>query len=88
MTDQLNNLSIKEKIVIFNYVNDELQIKRVDGKLYIYDGLIDSLLMEIDSNYINKYYSQLLKNSDKKIIKNILANYKNLTKSNTIKSRC
>ena len=75
MTDQLNNLSIKEKIVIFNYVNDELQIKRVDGKLYIYDGLIDSLLMEIDSNYINKYYSQLLKNSDKKIIKDILANY-------------
>lgn len=75
MTDQLNNLSIKEKIFIFNYVNDELQIKRVDGKLYIYDGLIDSLLMEIDSNYINNYYSQLLKNSDKKIIKQILSNY-------------
>ena len=75
MTDQLENISIKEKIFIFNYVNDELQIKRVDGKLYIYDGLIDSLLMEIDSNYINNYYSQLLKNSDKKIIKNILANY-------------
>ena len=75
MTDQLENISIKEKIFIFNYVNDELQIKRVDGKLYIYDGLIDSLLMEIDSNYINNYYSQLLKNSDKKIIKNLLANY-------------
>lgn len=81
MTDQLNNLSIKEKIVIFNYVNDELQIKRVDGKLYLYDGLIDSLLMEIDSNYINKYYSQLLKNSDKNIIKNILANYKKFNKN-------
>ena len=81
MTDQLENISIKEKIVIFNYVNDELQIKRVDGKLYIYDGLIDSLLMEIDSNYINKYYSQLLKNSDKKIIKNILANYRKFNKN-------
>ena len=80
MTDQLENISIKEKIVIFNYVNDELQIKRVDGKLYLYDGLIDSLLMEIDSNYINKYYSQLLKNSDKKIIKNILANYRKFNK--------
>ena len=80
MTDQLENISIKEKIVIFNYVNDELQIKRVDGKLYLYDGLIDSLLMEIDSNYINKYYSQLLKNSDKNIIKNILANYKKFNK--------
>ena len=81
MTDQLNNISIKEKIFIFNYVNDELQIKRVDGKLYIYDGLIDSLLMEIDSNYINKYYSQLLKNSDKKIIKNLLANYRKFNKN-------
>ena len=81
MTDQLNNLSLKEKIVIFNFVNDELQIKRVDGKLYIYDGLIDSLLMEIDSNYINKYYSQLLKNSDKKIIKNLLANYRKFNKN-------
>ena len=80
MTDQLENISIKEKIVIFNYVNDELQIKRVDGKLYLYDGLIDSLLMEIDSNYINKYYSQLLKNSDKKIIKNLLANYRKFNK--------
>ena len=80
MTDQLNNLSIKEKIFIFNYVNDELQIKRVDGKLYIYDGLIDSLLMEIDSNYINNYYSQLLKNSDKNIIKNLLANYNKFNK--------
>ena len=81
MTDQLENISIKEKIVIFNYVNDELQIKRVDGKLYIYDGLIDSLLMEIDSNYINNYYSQLLKNSDKNIIKNLLANYKKFNKN-------
>lgn len=81
MTDQLENISIKEKIVIFNYVNDELQIKRVDGKLYIYDGLIDSLLMEIDSNYINNYYSQLLKNSDKNIIKNILANYNKFNKN-------
>ena len=81
MTDQLENISIKEKIVIFNYVNDELQIKRVDGKLYLYDGLIDSLLMEIDSNYINKYYSQLLKNSDKNIIKNILANYHKFNKN-------
>ena len=81
MTDQLNNLSIKEKIFIFNYVNDELQIKRVDGKLYIYDGLIDSLLMEIDSNYINNYYSQLLKNSDKNIIKNLLANYNKFNKN-------
>ena len=80
MTDQLENISIKEKIVIFNYVNDELQIKRVDGKLYIYDGLIDSLLMEIDTNYINNYYNKLLKNSDKKIIKNILANYKKFNK--------
>ena len=81
MTDQLENISIKEKIFIFNYVNDELQIKRVDGKLYLYDGLIDSLLMEIDSNYINKYYSQLLKNSDKKIIKNLLANYRKFNKN-------
>ena len=81
MTDQLENISIKEKIVIFNYVNDELQIKRVDGKLYIYDGLIDSLLMEIDSNYINNYYNKLLKNSDKKIIKNILANYRKFNKN-------
>ena len=80
MTDQLENISIKEKIFIFNYVNDELQIKRVDGKLYLYDGLIDSLLMEIDANYINKYYSQLLKNSDKKIIKNLLANYRKFNK--------
>lgn len=80
MTDQLENISIKEKIVIFNYVNDELQIKRVDGKLYLYDGLIDSLLMEIDSNYINNYYNKLLKNSDKKIIKNILANYRKFNK--------
>ena len=75
MTDQLENISIKEKIVIFNYVNDELQIRRVDGKLYIYDGLIDSLLMEIDTNYINNYYNKLLKNSDKKIIKQLLSNY-------------
>ena len=81
MTNQLNNLSIKEKIFIFNYVNDELQIKKVDGKLYLYDGLIDSLLMEIDSNYINKYYSQLLKNSDKNIIKNLLANYRKFNKN-------
>ena len=80
MTDQLENISLIEKIFIFNYVNDELQIKRVDGKLYLYDGLIDSLLMEIDSNYINKYYSQLLKNSDKKIIKNLLANYRKFNK--------
>ena len=84
MTNQLNNLSINQKIFIFNYVNDELQIKRVDGKLYIYDGLIDSLLMEIDSNYINKYYSQLLKNSDKNIIKNILANYNKFNKKVTL----
>ena len=81
MTDQLENISIKEKIVIFNYVNDELQIKRVDGKLYLYDGLINSLLMEIDSNYINNYYNKLLKNSDKKIIKNILANYRKFKKN-------
>ena len=81
MTDQLENISIKEKIVIFNYVNDELQIKRVDGKLYIYDGLIDSLLMEIDANYINNYYIQLLKNSDKSIIKNLLANYRKFNKN-------
>ena len=81
MTDQLENISIKEKIFIFNYVNDELQIKRVDGKLYIYDGLIDSLLMEIDANYINNYYNKLLKNSDKKIIKNILANYRKFNKN-------
>ena len=81
MTDQLENISIKEKIVIFNYVNDELQIKRVDGKLYLYDGLIDSLLMEIDTNYINNYYNKLLKNSDKKIIKNILANYRKFNKN-------
>ena len=81
MTDQLNNLSIKEKIFIFNYVNDELQIKRVDGKLYLYDGLIDSLLMEIDSTYINNYYNKLLKNSDKNIIKNMLANYRKFNKN-------
>ena len=80
MTDQLENISIKEKIFIFNYVNDELQIKRVDGKLYIYDGLIDSLLMEIDTNYINNYYNKLLKNSDKNIIKDILANYRKFNK--------
>ena len=80
MTDQLENISLIEKIFIFNYVNDELQIKRVDGKLYLYDGLIDSLLMEIDSNYINNYYNKLLKNSDKKIIKNLLANYRKFNK--------
>ena len=81
MTDQLNNLSIKEKIFIFNYVNDELQIIKKDGKLYLYDIPVDSLLMEIDSNYINKYYSQLLKNSDKNIIKNLLANYRKFNKN-------
>ena len=57
------------------------KIKRADGKLYLYDGLIDSLLMEIDTNYINNYYNKLLKNSDKKIIKNILANYRKFNKN-------
>ena len=81
MTDQLNNLSIKEKIFIFNYVNDELQIIKKDGKLYLYDVPVDSLLKEINPAYINKYYSQLLKNSDKNIIKNILANYRKFNKN-------
>ena len=81
MTDQLNNLSLKEKIFIFNYVNDELQIIKKDGKLYLYDGLIDSLLMEIDSNYINNYDNKLLKNSDKNLIKEILSNYKKFNKN-------
>ena len=81
MTDQLENISIKEKIFIYNYVNDELQIKRVDGKLYIYDGLIDSLLTEINLDYINNYYNKLLKNSDKKIIKQLLSNYRKFNKN-------
>lgn len=81
MTDQLNNLSIKEKIFIFNYVNDELQIKRKDGKLYLYDGLIDSLLTEINLDYINKKYNEILKYSDKKLIKHILSNYHKFNKN-------
>ena len=81
MTDQLENISIKEKIFIFNYVNDELQIKRVDGKLYLYDGLIDSLLTEINLDYINNFYNKLLKNSDKNIIKNILSKYHKFNKN-------
>ena len=75
MTNQLNNLSINQKIFIFNYVNDELQIIKKDGKLYLYDGLIDEIIKEINLEYINKNYNELLKNSDKKIIKEILSNY-------------
>lgn len=75
MTNQLNNLSINQKIFIFNYVNDELQIIKKDGKLYLYDGLIDEIIKAINESYINKNYNELLKNSDKKIIKEILSNY-------------
>ena len=81
MTNQLNNLSLKEKIFIFNYVNDELQIIKKDGKLYLYDIPVDSLLKEINSAYINNYYSQLLKNSDKNLIKEILSNYRKFNKN-------
>jgi len=75
MTNQLNNLSINQKIFIFNYVNDELQIIKKDGKLYLYDGLIDEIIKAINESYINKNYNELLKNSDKNLIKQILSNY-------------
>lgn len=75
MTNQLNNLSINQKIFIFNYVNDELQIIKKDGKLYLYDGLIDETIKAINESYINKNYNELLKNSDKNLIKQILSNY-------------
>ena len=75
MTNQLNNLSINQKIFIFNYVHDELQIIKKDGMLYLYDGLIDEIIKAINESYINKYYNELLKNSDKNLIKNILSNY-------------
>ena len=81
MTNQLNNLSLKQKIFVFNYVNDEMQIKRKDGKLYLYDAPVDLLLKEINVAYINKYYNELLKNSDKNIIKDILANYNKFNKN-------
>ena len=75
MTNQLNNLSINQKIFIFNYVNDDLQIIKKDGKLYLYDIPVDSLLKEINAEWINKNYNELLKNSDKNLIKQILSNY-------------
>ena len=48
MTNQLNNLSLNQKIFIFNYVNDDLQIIQKDGKLYLYDGLIDKNIKAIN----------------------------------------
>ena len=72
MTNQLNNLSINQKIFIFNYVNDDLQIIKKDSKLYLYDIPVDSLLKEINAEWINKNYNELLKNSDKNLIKQIL----------------
>ena len=75
MTNQLNNLSINQKIFIFNYVNDDLQIIKKDGKLYLYDIPVDSLLKEINAEWINKNYNELLKNSDKNLINQILSNY-------------
>ena len=75
MTNQLNNLSINQKIFIFNYVNDDLQIIKKDSKLYLYDIPVDSLLKEINAEWINKNYNELLKNSDKNLIKQILSNY-------------
>ena len=75
MTNQLNNISLNQKIFIFNYVNDDLQIIQKDGKFYLYDALIDKNIKAINESYINKNYNELLKNSDKNIIKQILSNY-------------
>jgi len=75
MTNQLNNISLNQKIFIFNYVNDELQIIKKDGKLILYDGLIDENIKTINAEWISKNYNELLKNSDKNIIKQILSNY-------------
>ena len=75
MSSQLGNLSIKEKIFLFNYVNDDLQIICKDGKYYLYDIPVDSILKEINVEWINKEHSILLKDSDKSILRQILSNY-------------
>ena len=64
-----------EKIFIFNYVNDTMQIVRKDDKIYLYDSPVDTLLKEINIEWVNKNYNELLKNSDKEIIRQILSNY-------------
>ena len=75
MTNQLSNISMDEKIFIFNYVNDTMQIVRKDDKIYLYDSPVDTLLKEINLEWVNKNYNELLKNSDKEIIRQILSNY-------------
>lgn len=75
MSQQLNNMSMDEKIFLFNYVNDELQIIKKDGKLYLYDSPVDTLLKEINLEWVNKNHNELLKNSDKEIIRQILSNF-------------
>ena len=71
----MTNLSINQKIFIFNYVNDVLQIIKKEGKYYIYDIPADTILKEINAEWIHKEYSILLRDSDKGILKQILSNY-------------
>ena len=75
MTSKLNNLSIEQKIFLFNAVNDYFRIILQDGKYYLYDIPVDSILKEISVEWINKEYSILLKDSDKSILRQILSNY-------------
>lgn len=75
MSSQLGNLSIKEKIFLFNAVNDTLNIICKEGIYYLYDIPVDSILKEISVEWINKEYSILLKDSDKSILRQILSNY-------------
>ena len=75
MTSNLNNLSIEQKIFLFNAVNDEFRIILQEGKYFIYDIPVDSILKEISVEWINKEYSILLKDSDKSILRQILSNY-------------
>lgn len=73
----LNKLTIEEKIVVWNYVQDELQIKRSkDGKmLVLYDGAVDIEIMVVGSEWINKKYNELLKYSNHDILIQILKDY-------------
>ena len=75
MSSNLNNLSIEQKIFLFNAVEDEFSIILQDGKYYLYDIPVDSILKEINVEWINKKYSILLKDSDKSILRQILSNY-------------